>query len=291
MPSKNFIDINNRLINLPKIFGKISYLNKDLPKWYFKYKDKEIKSYTCSKTPSGQYYISILFEINDFKTPNKPKLKDINENQMIGLDFDCDDMYVDSNGCSAVDYGFVKQKQKNLKKLSHLQRQLQRCKIGSRNSEKRRRKLTKLEERIANRRHDWIEKETLRLVKLYKLIGIEDLCIQGMMKGSKNAKNYEDISWSTFISKLLWKAELYGCHVIKVDRFYPSSQTCSNCGFKNKEVQERHLETWTCPNCKTIHNRDLNAAKNILNECKEVLYSDQRNFHYRRSDLLRDRCL
>ena len=91
------------------------------------------------------------------------------------------------------------------------------------------------------------------------------------MKGSKNAKNYEDISWSTFVNKLLWKGELYGCHVIKVDRFYPSSQTCSNCGYKNKEVSEKHLENWTCPNCKTIHNRDLNAAKNILNECKEVL--------------------
>ena len=269
---KNFIDINNRTVLLPKIFGKISYINKDLPKWYFKYKDKEIKSYTCSKTPSGQYYISILFEVKDFKTPNKPKLKDINENQMIGLDFDCDDMYVDSNGCSAVDYGFVKQKQKNLKKLSHLQRQLQRCKIGSRNSEKRRRKLTKLEERIANRRHDWIEKETLRLVKLYKLIGIEDLNIKGMMKGSRNAKNYEDISWGTFVNKLLWKAELYGCHVIKVDRFYPSSQTCSNCGFVNKEVQEKHLENWTCPNCKTIHSRDLNAAKNILFESQKVLW-------------------
>ena len=270
-PRKNFIDVNNRLINLPKIFGKIQYLNKDLPKWYYKYKNKEIKSYTCSKTSSGQYYISILFEVKDFIIPNKPKLKDINENQMIGLDFDCDDMYIDSNGKSAVDYGFVKQKQKNLKKLSHLQRQLERCKRGSKNSEKRRRKLAKFEEYIANARRYWIEKETLRLVKQYKLIGIEDLCIQGMMKGSRNAKNYEDISWYTFISKLLWKADLYGCHVIKVDRFYPSSQTCSNCGYKNKEVQKKHLETWTCPNCKTIHNRDLNAAKNILFESQRVL--------------------
>ena len=274
-PRKNFIDVNNRLINLPKIFGKISYLNKDLPKWYFKYKNKEIKSYTCSKTPSGQYYISILFEIKDFITPNKPKLKDIDENQMIGLDFDCDDMYVDSNDNSAVGYGFIKQKQKNSKRLSHLQRQLERCKVGSNNSEKRRRKLAKLEEHIANARHDWIEKETLRIVKLYKLIGIEDLNIKGMMKGSRNAKNYEDISWYTFTSKLMWKAELYGCHVIKVDRFFPSSQTCSNCGYKNKEVQEKHLKNWTCPNCKTIHNRDLNAAKNILIESQKVLWETE----------------
>lgn len=272
MLRKNFIDINNRTVLLPRIFGKVKFLNKDLPKWYFKYKDKEIKSYTCSKTPSGQYYISILFEIKDFKTMCKPKLEQINENQMIGLDFDCDDMYIDSNGNSAKLYGFIKQKQKNLKKLSHLQRQFERCEIGSRNSEKRRRKLAKFEEHIANTRHDWIEKETLRLVKQYKLIGIEDLNIKGMMKGSRNAKNYEDISWSTFISKLLWKAELYGCHVIKVNRFYPSSQTCSNCGYKNKEVQEKHLEIWTCPNCKTIHSRDLNAAKNILSESQRVLW-------------------
>ena len=272
---KNFIDVNNRLINLPKIFGKIQYLDKNLPKWYFKYKNKEIKSYTCSKTPSGQYYISILFEVKDFITPVKPKLEHINENQMMGLDFDCDDMYIDSNGCSAKLHGFIKQKQKNLKKLSHLQRQLERCKKSSRNSEKRRRKLAKLNQYIKNARLDWIEKETLRLVKQYKLIGIEDLNIKGMMKGSRNAKNYEDISWSTFISKLLWKAELYGCHVIKVDRFYPSSQTCSNCGYKNKEVSEKHLENWTCPNCKTIHNRDLNAAKNILFESQRVLREEE----------------
>ena len=287
-PRKNFIDVNNRTVLLPNIFGKIQYLNKDLPKWYYKYKDKEIKSYTCSKTPSGQYYISILFEVKDFIIPNKPKLKDINENQMIGLDFDCDDMYVDSNGCSAKLYGFVKQKQKNLKKLSHLQRQLQRCKKGSKNREKRRRKLVKFEEHIANARHDWIEKETLRLVKLYKLIGIEDLNIKGMMKGSQNAKNYEDISWYTFTSKLLWKGDLYGCHVIKVNRFYPSSQTCSNCGFKNKEVQEKHLETWTCPNCKTIHTRDLNAAKNILNESQKVLWEAEESVEESVKNLSKD---
>ncbi len=193
-------------------------------------------------------------------------------NKTIGLDFDCDDCYIDSNGKSAkLDYGFKKHKQENHKKLSHLQRQLVRKCKGSKNYEKARIKLARMEEHIANCRRDWIEKESLRLVREYTLIGIEDLSIQGMMKSSKNAKNYQDIAWSTFVSKLEWKSNFYNCQVVKVDRFFASSQTCSCCGYKNKDVAIKHLEVWKCPECGQIHQRDINAAINIKNEALRVL--------------------
>lgn len=164
-----------------------------------------------------------------------------------------------------------------MKQLSHLQRQYARTVKGSKNREKLRIKLASLEEHIANARLDWIEKETLRLTKENQLIGLEDLSIQGMMKGSKNAKNYQDISWSTFVTKLQWKGEKNGCHVIKIDRFFPSSQTCNCCGFKNKEVQTKHLEKWTCPKCGKEHQRDENAAINIAVESYKVLREAEEN--------------
>lgn len=253
---------------LPKI-GKIKFTHRNLPAWF---KDRtKVCSYTCSRNPSGSYYITILFEVK-MKLTQKSKSTEIDENQIIGLDFDCDDMYIDSNGKSAMnDFGFRKQKQEYLKQLSHLQRQYARKVKNSKNKEKIRIKIASLEEHIANARLDWIEKESLRLTKENQLIGLENLSIKGMMKGSKNAKNYQDIAWSTFVSKLQWKGEKNGCHIVKIDRWYPSSQTCSYCGFKNKEVQIKHLERWVCPECGSEHQRDENAAKNIAVESCKVL--------------------
>ena len=246
-----------------------------MPKWY---KDRtKVCSYTCSRAPNGKYYITILFEVKlDFK--EKVKIEDLDENQVIGLDFDCDDMYIDSNGKSALkDFGFKKQKQEHLKQLSHLQRQYARKVKGSKNKENLRVKIASLEEHIANARMDWIEKESLRLTKENQLIGLEDLSIKGMMKWSRNAKNYQDIAWSTFVSKLKWKGKRYGCHIIKVDKFFASSQTCSCCGFKNPEVKKFHLENWKCPSCGQVHQRDFNAAKNISSEAIRVLREAEEN--------------
>lgn len=274
MMKQNFFDWNSKTVDLPKV-GKIKFRNRNLPSW-FKNRTK-VCSYTCSKTPNGNYYISILFEAK-LSFVAKTKSEKIDENQIIGLDFDCDDMYIDSNGKSAkLDFGFVKQKQFNSKKLSHLQRQLARAIKGSKNREQLRIKIASLEEHIANARLDWIEKESLRLTKSYKLIGLEDLNISAMKKGSRNAKNYDDISWSTFVSKLQWKGEKNGCHVIKIDRFFPSSQTCNCCGYKNKEVQIKHLEKWICPNCGKEHQRDENAAVNIKTEAIRVLREAEEN--------------
>ena len=274
MMKQDFLDWNSKMVELPKI-GKIKFLHRNLPQWY----RNRIKvwSYTCSKTPNGKYSITILFEVKlDFK--EKAKASQIDESQVIGLDFDCDDMYIDSNGKSALkDFGFKKQKQEHLQKLSHLQRQFLRKVKNSKNKEKARIKLAKFEEHIANCRKDWIEKETLRLVNSYQLIGIENLSIQGMMKGSKNAKNYQDIAWSTFVSKLEQKSQFRNCQVVKVNKFFASSQICSCCGFKNPDVQKFHLEKWKCPQCGQEHQRDENAALNIKAEAIRVLREAEEN--------------
>lgn len=266
MMKQDCLDWNEHIIEAPKV-GKIQFRNKSVPKWYKN--RKKIGSLTFSKSAANRIYVSILFEVDVQKFQ---KFKTISESQAVGLDFDCDDMYIDSNGKSTKnDYRFIKQKQAHSKELAKLQRRFARKVKGSKNREKARIKLSLLEEHIANCRKDWIEKETLRLVSVYKIIGLEDLSIQGMMKGSKNAKNYLDISWSTFVGKLQQKAQDRDCQVIKVGKFFASSQTCSCCGFKNPEVQRRHLEKWTCPQCGQTHQRDFNTAKNICSEAIRVL--------------------
>lgn len=267
MMSQNCLNWNSHELRIPKI-GIVKFKHK-VPSWY---KNRiKVCSLTVSKNPNNKYYASLLFEVK-LAYEKKLKSSEINESQVIGLDFDCDDMYIDSEGNSAkLDFGFTKFKQLNRKKLSKLQRRKERKVKGSKNREKARIKLASFEEHIANCRKDWIEKESLRLVKKYKLIGLEDLYIKGMMKGSKNAKNYEDIAWTTFVNKLIWKGEKFGCNVVKINRFYSSSQICSCCGAKNPTVQKKHLETWICPNCGVKHQRDVNAARNIAAEAYRVL--------------------
>lgn len=109
-------------------------------------------------------------------------------------------------------------------------------------------------------------------MKNYKAICIEDLNIQGMMKGSKNAKNYLDCSWSNFVNLLEKKSENYDCQISKISRWYPSSQTCHNCGYKFPLVAKKHLEIWKCPDCGKVHQRDENAALNIKAEGLKVLW-------------------
>ena len=196
-------NFDERYVVIPKC-GKVSFTHdKQLPDWFSELV-KLNGSCTVSRTASNRYYISILFTHNDFKYAME------NRKDAIGLDFDCDDCYIDSEGKSARrDYGFVKQKQAVAKKLKRLQNTVKRrkiyqledkpYKINSKNREKARTKLALLEEKIACRRQDWIEKETLRLVRSYNTIGIEDLNIKAMSMGSRNAKNYVDISWSTCV--------------------------------------------------------------------------------------------
>jgi putative transposase len=249
---------NHRIITLPKI-RQVRFRNRELPKW-LNTNDK-ICNITVSKNPSGQYYASILFEADE-----QPKLK--SENQAIGLDFSPADEYVDSYGMTGKDFGYIPQKQAHLRQLRKFQRRFARKQKGSNNREKARIKVARIEQHIADSRRDWIEKETLRLVRSYNVIGIEDLTTKGLLRASKNARNYVDTSWGTFTSRLIEKSKKHDCSVVKSDRFFASSKLCHICGYKKTDLtlSVRH---WTCPVCHTEHDRDVNAAINLkLNAIK-----------------------
>lgn len=250
------IYFDKQKIKIPKM-DIISFRNKPKPKWYSQI--KELKSITIEKTPSGKYFAACIFEIESviYSTQNR---KD-----SIGLDFSPKLCYVDSNGNNAKDnFDYIPQKQVHIRQLKKLERQLARKTKGSKNYEKVRIKLARLEEHIANCRKDWIEKETLRLVTSYNKIVVEDLNLRGISKFLSNAKNMTDTSWGIFITRLESKGQDYNCSVIKADRYFPSSQLCSNCGYQYHELK-LNMRTWTCPSCGKFHIRDVNAAINLKN--------------------------
>lgn len=267
----NHLDFNSKTIKIAKL-GKVKFFERQLPKWW-KVVEK-LGTTTITKSASGGYYCTLTCHLKHDWLEETPK----NRKESIGLDFTMKDsqFYTDSEGNTAKEeYGYIPQKQNNHKKLRRLQRSLMRRqkvqdsnsprKVNSSNREKARIKLAKFEEKIANKRMNWIELESLRLVKSYDKVVVEDLNLAEMKKRVRNAKNIQDASWSTFVNKLEQKGKVYDCQVIKADRFFPSSQLCSNCDFKNIEVRDLKIRSWTCPNCGANHNRDVNAAINLRN--------------------------
>ena len=276
---KNAFDFHNRKINISKCTPIYFKHREKLPKWYNE-KTCELKSITISKNSVGEYWVSLLFELPSFYA----NPKQINENQAIGLDWSPSEFYIDSECHSAYkDFGYKKQKQglywdsenqkevqtKTPKKLAKLQRRLARKTKGSANYEKARIKLAKLEKHIADSRKWWIENESLRLAKNYSTIGIEDLNLQGIAKFLRNAKNINDCGYANFVNRLIQKGEEQGTSVIKVDRYFPSSQLCHCCGYQNHNLKLSDRE-WTCPNCGENHMRDYNASINLKNEALNI---------------------
>ena len=260
---KNAFDFHNRKINISKCTPIYFKHREKLPKWYSE--NCELKSITVSKNSCGEYWVSLLFELPNFNANPKP----IDENQAIGLDWSPSEFYIDSECHSAKDYGYEPQKQKHHKQLAKLQRRLVRKTKGSANYEKARIKVARLEKHIADSRKWWIENESLRLVENYSTIGIEDLNLQGIAKFLRNAKNVTDCGYANFVTRLQQKGEEQGTSVIKVDRYFPSSQLCHCCGYQNHNLKLSDRE-WTCPSCGEHHIRDYNASINLKNEALNI---------------------
>ena len=266
MISKNCLDWEHRLVTIPKLKQvKFRHAEDKSKKWISWFKEAIPKHMTISKNACGEYWCSILFE------KEQDVYSTIKLDKAIGLDFSPNSLYI--NDLNEVAPNFKKAKQENIKKLTKLQRNLMRKQKDSKNREKARIKLAKFENHIANIRKDYREKETLRLVQNYDVIGIEDLNLQGMMKFSHNAKNYVDCSWYTFVTRLEQKAKFNNCLVVKSNRFYPSSKTCNHCGYINSELTLKD-RVWICPKCGTKIVRDQNAALNLKENALKILVDD-----------------
>lgn len=264
---ENLVDFKARTIFIPKLkYTKFRIADSTLKsKWLQWFLEAKPLSMTVSRNACGEYYCSILFE------REQDIIQNVNLSNSIGLDFSPNNLYIDSSNNSAPNY--KPYKQLNKKKLAKLQRNLSRKQKSSNNREKARVKLARFEKHIADSRRDYIEKETLRLVRTYDVIGIEDLNLQGMMRFSYNAKNYVDTSWYAFTQKLIWKSQFNDCIVVKSDRFYPSSKTCNRCGYVNHNLTLKDRK-WTCLSCGSEIIRDANAGKNLRDNAINLLVDE-----------------
>ena len=246
------IRIDERSIRLPKA-GNVKIKNtRDF--------DGRILSATVSKTPSGRYYISLQVEEEYEILPNK--------GGETGLDAGLKALYTDSNGETIDNPRTLKRHEKKIKRL---QRRLSRKKKGSKNSEKARIRLAREHEKVTDIRNDFQHKVTHRLASENQVVCIEDLNVKGMIRNHRLAKSISDASWSEFYKKLEYKMEDHGGTLVRVPRTYPSSQLCSCCGYQNREVMDLSIRAWRCPECGAEHDRDVNAAVNILRKGLEIL--------------------
>lgn len=244
----NIIRICDNKINLPKLKLVKCKVSKKV--------DGRILNATISRNPAGQYYVSICCTDVEIKPFEKT-------GENVGIDLGIKDLAICSNEIRYPNHKFYN---KSEKKIAKLNRQLARKSRGSNNRNKARIKLAKAYQKIAYQRKDTIHKMTAELVKNYDVICIEDLNVSGMVRNHKLAKHISDSSFYEIRRQLEYKTKWYGKELVVIDKFYPSSQICHCCGAKYEGTKDLFIRKWICPECGIEHDRDINAAINILNE-------------------------
>ena len=249
------VRIEGNKLKLPKLgFVKIKLTRKIPDDW-------KLKHVTISQSASGKYYASICYEYeNQVSQIDPSKVYKCNS---IGLDYSMPSLYVDSNGMGA---NYPKYYRKMEKKLAREQRKLSHIVKGSHNREKQRVKIAKIYEKISNQRLDFLHKLSTLLADNYDLICVEDIDLQDMSKSLHFGKSIHDNGFGMFRNMLTYKLHDRGKEIVKIGKFYPSSQICNVCNYRNHDVKDLAIREWYCPKCGTLHDRDVNAAINILNE-------------------------
>ena len=251
-----------RHISLTKPLKNIKFRCSDLYLRRLQKYSKNIKSATLSKSKSGNYFLSILVEMDDTELK-----KFEHTDKQVGIDLGVKDFVFTSDGEVFENKHFLKKEEK---KITRLSRQLSRKVKGSNNREKQRVKIAKLYEKMTNKKEAYIHYVVNKLLQSYDTIFMEDLNVQWMLRNHHLAKAISEVGFSRLKQVLTNKALVNDKQVVLVDRFYPSSKTCSVCGYKKEDLSLKDRE-WTCPKCGTKHNRDINAAVNILLEGRRML--------------------
>ncbi|AYW45259.1 IS200/IS605 family element RNA-guided endonuclease TnpB [Tetragenococcus koreensis] len=249
--------IDNKFIKLPKLKSFVRIKLHRNPKGM-------IKSATISHHSSGKYSISLLCKEEVVALPKT--------HSAIGIDLGIRDFAILSDGQKIDNNQFtskmakkLQREQRKLSKRALLAKQKGTNLFEAKNYQKQKRKVARLHEKVMNQRNDFLNKLSTEMIKNHDIICIEDLNTKGMLRNHKLARSISDVSWSSFVTKLQYKADWYGRKIVKVDKWFPSSQICSECGHKDGK-KSLDIRAWTCPICHTHHDRDINASINILTE-------------------------
>ena len=256
---------DTRHISLTKSLKNIKFRCSDLYLSRLQKYNKNIRSATLSKTKSGNFFLSILIEMEDTELKKFGRT-----NKQVGIDLGVKDFVITSDGEVFENKHFFKKEEKQIKKL---QRQLSKKVKGSNNRKKAQIRIAKLFERMTNKKEAYIHYVVNELLSYFDTIFMEDLNVQGMLRNHHLAKAIQEVGFYKFKETIVNKALVNDKQVVFIDRFYPSSKTCSVCGYKKRDLRLSDRE-WVCPQCGTKHDRDINAAMNILLEGQRIVTAE-----------------